>query len=1071
MEPLFRMSLIRPAVSQDPGKPGLELAQQSAFQTALATASGSAEPRTELRRVSGEFVASPRFVGEPSKVPLGAQTATFAAALGRLLAGQSAELPGSFRPFVVSAAREAYGADPAAVIAGQPYLDAVSRLRDSILAIKYLPTEHGRAIEGLTEQLRHLELLARLVSEPAFPAQAEDVRRALRRPLKLPRATGLEPELSTGAAERRRREQEAQAAARRRERAQLLLTTHQRLRDALGELTGLGGEHLQATAQTAGEAVVPPADFQPPAALERQVSFHNRLSEANLRALDTRVPPAASSPTAATEPTPTPVPPPAAEREAPAADPQPPAPPPVQVEGAAKLAGTVFGARPDLLSGTPSFTPVLLGDTAFRLRDSAADKLSAATKTVLSERGVVLTAQPLDRIVNLLRDEQGTIGKELETLVGRPTRRSVKRIGDTLVTVSTPLPSPWTALVVGETLPPESIPLEDSRVPRTRGTVAPSGVADLILVRQQLIGYAGADIAHIENVLRGESKQREHIRRQETEQITFTESETTTTEERELESTDRYEMTREASAVIKEEAQLKAGLTVSGKYGPTVEFTASAEGSLSRAKEEATKSAATFAQDVTQRSSSRIAKRILERTSLRVTTEVTEKNSHGLDNREGNSNISGVYQWVNKVYEAQMYNYGLRTMFDFMIPEPAAYFIETLQSAHASAVHVEKPTPFTLRPDQISELNYTQWVKLYHATDVAPPPEIYRTKSFDYQAGGGDSKTDYTHSGQITIDDGYMAVQATCGTVMNTWQQNCCVDVIIGSRPHRFSDDGRWMWTTAMAAERDSVPITVQTWRVSHVGVAVEVKCQRTDRAMAKWRLETHAKLTTAYLARLSEYEAQIAALQLQAGVVIHGRNPEANQLLVADELRKNCVSILTDQHFDLFGAIDTVYGADGRAIPQVDVAEAAAEGAYVRFFEQAFEWEHLTWAAYPYFWGRKDKWDERLTYEDPDPQFNQFLKAGYCRVTVPVRPGFEGAVDHYMHFGELWNGGPLPPITSPLYLPIADEIAERLRRPGSEVPQGAPWRVRIPTTLVKLRRDDSLPTWRKDAAGDWVET
>ncbi|MGP3683317.1 hypothetical protein ACTVZO_01160 [Streptomyces sp. IBSNAI002] len=462
------------------------------------------------------------------------------------------------------------------------------------------------------------------------------------------------------------------------------------------------------------------------------------------------------------------------------------------VEGAAKLAGTVFGARPDLLSGTPSFTPLRLGDTGFRLRDTAVDKLSAATRTVLSERGVVLTAQPLDRIVNLLGDEQGAIGKELETLVGRPTRRSVKRIGDTLVTVSTPLPSPWTALVVGETLPPEAIPLEDTRVPRTRGTVAPSGVADLILVRQQLIGYAGADIAHIENVLRGESKQREHIRRQE------------------------------------------------------------------------------------------------------------------------------------------------------------------------------------------------------HATDVAPPPEIYRTKPFDYQAGGGDSKTDYTHSGQITIDDGYMPVQATCGTVMNTWQQDCCVDVIVGSRPHRFSDDGNWMWTTPMAEERDSVPITVQTWRVSHVGVTVEVKCQRTDRAMAKWRLETHAKLTTACLARLSEYEAQIAALQLQAGVVIHGRNPEANQLLVADELRKNCVSILTDQHFDMFGAVDTVYGADGRAIPQVDIAEAAAEGAYVRFFEQAFEWEHLTWAAYPYVWGRKDKWDERLTYEDPDPQFNQFLKAGYCRVTVPVRPGFE---------------------------------------------------------------------------------
>ncbi|GAA4936146.1 hypothetical protein ACFPM3_06275 [Streptomyces coeruleoprunus] len=1095
MEPLFRMSLIRPAVSQDPVRPGLELAQQSAFQTALAAASGSDAPRTELRRVSGEFVVSPRFIGDPAKTPVAAQTAAFATALTRLTAGQPTAAPVPYRQSVVHAVREAYGADPAAVVAGQPYQDAVSRLRDSILAIKYLPSEHGRAIDGLTDQLRHLELIARLASDSAFPAHADDVRRALRRPLQLPRPTGLESELSTSEAERRQREQEAQAAARRRERAQLLLTTHRRLREAIDELTGLGGEHLHATAQTAGETVVPPVNYQPTAALVRQVTFHDRLSEANLRALGTTLPtlpmgPAAAADTEGTGETPTD---PEAtgtagttgtsdgagtDRTAGATgtagaaaegDPPPPAAP-LPVEGAAKLAGTVFGARPDLLSGTPSFTPVQLGDIGFRLRESAADRLTAATRTVLSERGIVLTAQPLDRIVNRLRDEQGTIGKELETLVGRPTRLSVKRIGDTLVTVATPLPSPWTALVVGEAPPPEAIPLEGGRVPRTRGTVAPSGVADLILVRQQLVGYAGADVAHIENVLRGESKQREHVRRQETEQITFTESEVTTTEERELESTDRYEMTREASAVIKEDAELKAGLTVSGKYGPTVEFTASAEGSLSRSKEEATKSAATFAQDVTQRSSNRIAERILERTTLRVTTEVTEKNTHTLDNRNSGSNISGVYQWVNKVYEAQMYNYGLRTMFDFMIPEPAAYFIETLQSAHASAVQVEKPVPFTLRPDEITELNYTQWVKLYHATDVAPPPEVYRTKSFDYKAGGGDSKTDYTHSGQITIDDGYMAVQASCGVLLNLWQPNCSVDVIVGSRPHRFSNDGHWLWTTPMTEERDSVPVAVQTWRVSEVAVAIEVKCQRTERAMEAWRLATHAKLTTAYLARLSEYEQQIAALQLQAGVAIHGRNPQANQLLVADELRKNCISVLTDQHFDMFGAIDTAYGADGRGIPQVDVARAAAEGAYVRFFEQAFEWEHLTWAAYPYFWGRKSKWHERLTYEDPDPQFNQFLKAGYCRVTVPVRPGFEGAVDHYMNFGELWNGGPLPAITSPLYLPIADEIAERLRRPGAEVPQGAAWRVRIPTTLVKLRRDDDLPTWRKDTSGEWVE-
>jgi len=129
-----------------------------------------------------------------------------------------------------------------------------------------------------------------------------------------------------------------------------------------------------------------------------------------------------------------------------------------------------------------------------------------------------------------------------------------------------------------------------------------------------------------------------------------------------------------------------------------------------------------------------------------------------------------------------------------------------------------------------------------------------------------------------------------------------------------------------------------------------------------------------------------------------------------------------------------------------------------------------MTWLTYPYFWGRKSQWDERIAYEDVDPAFNQFLKAGYCRVVVPVRPGFESAIDHFMTYGEIWNGGPLPAISNPLYLPIADEIAERLDRPGDEIPQGDPWLVRIPTTLVHLRADDKLPKWQQDANGNWVE-
>ncbi|MFI6370437.1 hypothetical protein [Streptomyces sp. NPDC050546] len=1079
MEPLFRLALLRPAIAPEPDDTGIELAQPTDFQRALTAAAGAADPRTELRRVVGEYVAGPLFVGKPEQAPLAKETARFVAALDRLpaLAGAAAEArpgaaahpPPSLRDTVIAAVRDAFGAAPADVVQGAPYKDAVARLRDSVLAVKYLPAEHARPLEELIRRLRHLEIVARLVTHTAFPATPRELRRARRRPLRLPGATGLEPVLSTVEAERRQREKEAEAAGERRQRAERLLTVFRQLRTAIGELTGLGGEHFSISTQNRSDQVLPPPEYTPPAELARQVTFHTLLSEANLRALaggtgtgggtgggtGSGTGGGTRSGTGG-----------GGTAEAAAEEPAPNPPEPTAVAGAAQLAGQVFGARPDLLAGTPGFVPAQLKDLGFRLEPPAVQQLSEATRALLTARGIDVTAQPLDRVVALLQSEADRTAAELEKLFGRPARRSVRRLGDTLVMTSTPVPSVWNAISIGDLDPIEQIPLEADPIPATRGSVKPSGVADLLVVRQQLIGYEGADVAHIENVLKGETKLREHTRREETEQTTVTETETITSEERELESTDRFEMTREASAVIKEDAALKAGLTVTGKYGPTVEFSASAEGSVSRSKEEATKSASTFSQDVTQRSASKISERVLQRTTLRITTEVTEKNTHTLDNSPGIDHISGVYQWVNKVYRAQMYNYGLRTMFDFMIPEPAAFLIHTLQSAHAGAVQVDKPPAFTLQANKIDETNYHYWVQVYQATDVTPPPEMYLTKSFDFKAGGGDSRTNYNHSGQVTLDEGYQAFQASVARLCNIWEGDHSLDVAVGRRTHRFGPDGNWVWITMLDEEQSSIPVAVDSFRLSQVAVAIEIKCRRTERAMEKWRAETHAKLTTAYRARLAEYEEKVAALSFQAGVAIEGRNPLANQELIAHELRKSCVSILTKQHFDLF---DAMKGERGK-VPQFDIDEAAAEGAYVRFFEQAFEWEHLTWVAYPYFWGRKSEWDERLAYDDPDPLFNQFLKAGYCRVTVPARLGFEGAIDHFMQFGELWDGGPLPTVSSPLYLPIADEIAERLDRPGDEIPQGDPWTVRIPTNLVRLRADDQLPRWVQNAQGEWVE-
>ena len=1035
METLFRFVLTRPAESAAAADSHVVLSQDTDFQAELGAAQQQTEAGARRAAVHGaalKFARSGGFVGGPNSGPHAL------AALGTTLDDlQQKEMVTNAE--VADAIEAVFGATPRDLASDGEIGAEISALKDSILAIKLLPEEHRRPIQALTDRLRDLELIGKVAEVSDFPGTGTALRQFRGRSVRLPTAGELRSSLTTRELqEKLEKEARAEEEARRKA-AEGRLDLYRRLTAAVADLTSLSADHYQVTPQVGHGGFMVPKDVRPLNVLIRDVSLRDTLTKVDLQRADTAI------------------------ERAPEAR--------IAIDVAALEVGLryqreVLPQLPRLLPGNPAFEPRQMGEVGFRLAESARKTLSGDTLELLKQRGLDIGSHALDDIVRTLRTEVAALGAELDQSLGRATERTFKRVGTTMVMISTPAPSAWNKLVIGNDFKLGGILFPpDLRVPHTHGNVAPAGVADLLVVKQQLVRYEAADVAHIENVLKGESKSREHTTRRETEEFSFLETETTTTDERELESTTRFEMSQETNKTIKEDASVKAGLSISGKYGPTVEFSASAEATFSSSKEEATKAASRFSQDVTERSAHKVTERVLERSSLRVTNEVIEKNTHGIDNTAGAGHIAGVYQWVNKVYQAQVYNYGIRVMYDFMVPEPAVFLITSLQTAHANAVELEKPTPFTLRPDQIFESTYPGWVQQYGATDVQPPPEIFITKVADHNANAEDKNVEFTHSAQIAVDDGYKAVHASIGCVRTIWEDEAVVDVVLGGRTHRFSG-GDWLWSTALDGETGAVPFAMVTDLVGDVALAIEVRCQRTDRAYQRWQLETHAKLTTAYKARLSEYEEKLKALEIQAGVEIRGQNPLLNLEMMMDELKKHCITILTEQHFDLFNAVQV----GGSGVEQINLYENEAEGPYVRFFEQAFEWEQMTWLTYPYFWGRKSQWRERLSYADPDPVFNQFLKAGYCRVVVPVRPSFEGAVDHFITSGDVWNGGPLPTISNELYLPISDEIAERLNRPGEEIPQGDPWLVRLPTTLVHLRPDDKLPVWTEDANGEWVE-
>jgi hypothetical protein len=595
--------------------------------------------------------------------------------------------------------------------------------------------------------------------------------------------------------------------------------------------------------------------------------------------------------------------------------------------------------------------------------------------------------------------------------------------------------------------------------------VSPIGIGDLLVVKQRLKRYEAKDIAYIENVLRTETFKRDTRRLDRTQTTITTESDTTTEEERDTQATDRFSLQRESARTIKEDNSLKAGLAVSASYGPTVSLKANLDVASSSSVEDSSKQATSFSKDITSRSATKITQTTKQIQSMLTLNEYEENIHHGFDNTAaGASNISGVYQWVDKVYEAQVYNYGPRLMFDVMVPEPAAFLIALSQSQTKESLP-PKPNPLTVNQEHIDDVagspnNYLTLGEAYGVTGLDPPPDTYQVVSAEFGMDSLDPNKNTTKSGELKVPEGYSAISVMW---VGDFSAGGTMEVIIGDSVYQSGIP------KTLNSVIGTLPFALGAFKVFSFFGTITMNCQLTPRSHSAWQEKVYAAIQLRYQQLQDAYDKAVNDVAPTLGVAIRGQNPDLNLALVKNELKKSCITLMTGQHYEAFGAIQR---STVNNMPEVRLADAEVQGKYVRFLEESFEWEQITYFLYPYYWGRKDRWPLHVLATDPDPQFSAFLNAGYARVVFPVCPGFEPAVLHLLETGEVYNGSDFPSINSNLYKNIVADLKEQQGAPGSEKAQGDPWEITLPTTLVKLRSDDKLPYfgWDNSTPPLWVE-
>lgn len=596
-------------------------------------------------------------------------------------------------------------------------------------------------------------------------------------------------------------------------------------------------------------------------------------------------------------------------------------------------------------------------------------------------------------------------------------------------------------------------------LPMGKGKPLMIGFGDLKVLKSDLYKYELGEVAHIDNVLAGQYKDRVFRDLRRTEESITTEEENESEKVTENQTTERFELQKEVSNVVQSDSEFSVGVDVTASFGSMLSISSGLNYASNNSQTTSQNVAQSYAKEVISKALNRVISKVRTQRSFTRTTETEETNTNKLDNTQSGTNLTGVFRWVNKIYRHKIENYGKRLMFEFVVPEPAAFYIyQKLRKIGEDRV-VKKPVDPKAGAKGLSPImsyhditpdNYGIWAALYDVKDITAPPVEFKTVSRAVDHMMTEENEMFTISiNDMEVPDGYWCTDAIFKCNGNG-QPGSWVHVWVGNN---WMDSASGFYNTGMNHETDRIPVSILSANTPF-HATIEAICKLRPETMRAWKVKTYQAIMAAYSQMLKDYEEAMARNVSSDFTVIQGQNPLLNREIEKEELKKHAISMVTRQRFTTF---DAMTGSDPNDLltryPEFSFDESEREGRYIQFFEQAFDWKNIMYAFYPYFWGRKFKWVELKSYKDTDPLFEKFLKAGAARIVVPASEGYEKAVLHYLATGEIWQGGDVPAPSDPLYQPVYTDLLEDVALDTSE-----PWLSTVPTELVYLQADSTLP-------------
>lgn len=633
----------------------------------------------------------------------------------------------------------------------------------------------------------------------------------------------------------------------------------------------------------------------------------------------------------------------------------------------------------------------------------------------------------------------------------------------------TPLPLPTPAqmreaLQANALLPANIFPLPQAPAASTVGSL---GYADIKLIRQRLKHYRLGELAHVENVMRGETKEESRQQRRQTESRQHEEQFSHDSEQRTLDydgrsnradasaSSPLNDLKREFDTLKKLYGDDGLSVTVTGGWTDTLDGPATLDDR-----------AAHYARSLLDQASSRVARRIGTLRQQRTLEEFSEQHRRRFQNEAGNGHLVGIYRWVDEVHVAHLEQVGSRLILECTLSNPAADFLQRNNALHGINLSVPVP-PWEAAngigaiqsANDISRTNYLALAGLYGA-EVRPPPPQQRLVNASLGS-------DPPHpTAMLAIPDGYLAASANLAYAWVTppsppssssqgGQSGTppppSFDVLVGGVAQKIdpaSDPNPGSKTIASVQATDgSLPVSVIAAGLGYaVNVVLVCQCPDDSPLFRQWQTDSYAAIMAAYRQRMAQTNRVMG--QLAEEFVRPGG--EGRRETEREELQRGAIQALIAPFIALNASLDP---------PPMTPDQVEFE--LIPFFRQAVAWPEMSFSySGRYTAGSPSAWLNMAQTVGRDDGFDEFLQAGSAKLLLPVSPGHVLPMLFYLGAnGSFWFA---PADLCPVFeadLWLANELKSLMHRPP-ELALSRPWEIEVATSMLMLQQDGGLPVF-----------